>query len=189
MSAQPNITKEVTIQNGLISVNDEVVFERPQMDIKELLRASYQQLGMEYPKFFKMDLLCQLAIIGSEILLRDTQVLAKYPKDRISILLSNSSSSLDTDRRYYDTIKNGDSYFPSPVVFVYTLPSIMCGEIAIRNGIQGENNFLITESYDETFIEAQVSNLFAQGHTDVCISGWVQLEGAGYGLVMFLAER
>lgn len=189
MNARHTITKEVTIAGGQVSVNGEVVFERPSMAIKELLRACYQQLGLEYPKFFKMDLLCQLAFIGSEVLLKDTDILTRYPKDRIAIVLSNTASSLDTDRRYHDTISNADAYFPSPAVFVYTLPSIMCGEIAIRNGILGENNFLVTEGYDEPLLEANIATLFNQGHADACIGGYVQLDRDGYELILFLAEK
>lgn len=189
MDKKATITKEVTIVNGQVSVNGEVVFERnTHTEVKDFLRACYQQLGIDYPKFFKMDLLCQLGFIGSEILLKDTEVLTQYDRHRLGIVLSNSSASLDTDRRYNDTIKDAGAYFPSPAVFVYTLPSIMCGEIAIRNGIQGENHFFVTEAYDAPLLESQISTLFVQGHTDACLGGWVQVEGNNYELVMFWVE-
>jgi hypothetical protein len=96
---------------------------------------------------------------------------------------------LDTDRRYQETISNAEAYFPSPAVFVYTLPSIMCGEIAIRNGIQGENNLLVTEGFDAEVIAQQVELLFSQTQTKVCIAGWAQLEGNSFDLLLFLVEQ
>lgn len=189
MSKPLAITKEVLISQGQVWVNNEVVFERPGMELKDLLRTCYQQLGVEYPKFFKMDLLCQLAFIGSEVLLKDLDLTARHTKENIAVVLSNAAASLDTDRRYHDTIKNTDAYFPSPAVFVYTLPSIMCGEIAIRNGFMGENNFLITDSFNEPLLETHIATLFAQTNTQACLSGWVQVDGSEYELVMYVVER
>lgn len=156
---------------------------------KDLFKSWYNGLGLEYPKFFKMDLLCQLALLGATALLKDTDVLKKYDKDKIAILLSNSSASLDTDQRYHDTIKDANAYFPSPAVFVYTLPSIMCGEIAIKYGIQGENNFLVTEAYNFGLLMEQSNMLFSQTATQACITGWVQVEGDDYEMVMYLIEK
>lgn len=190
MSIKLDISKYVSIRNGKLLVDGDVVLQGDAaLAVKDLFKAWYNELGIEYPKFFKMDLLCQLAFLGSELLLKDTEVLELYPKDSIAILLSNSSASLDTDQRYHDTISNTDAYFPSPAVFVYTLPSIMCGEIAIRNGIQGENNFIATERFDAELLVLQTEMLFSQTDTQACILGWVQLEGNDYELTLYLVEQ
>lgn len=190
MSSNLVISKYVTIRNGQLLVDGNVALQSDAgLAVKDLFKAWYNELGIEYPKFFKMDSLCQLAFLGSELLLKDTEVLERYPKDSIAILLSNSSASLDTDQRYHDTISNADAYFPSPAVFVYTLPSIMCGEIAIRNGIQGENNFLATQGFDALLLVQQTEIFFSQTDTKVCLMGWVQLEGNDYELTLCLVEE
>lgn len=187
MSHQLAISKYVAIRHGNLSVNGKVMLSGDgSLGIKEQLRSWYTQLGIEYPKFFKMDLLCQLAFIGSEVLLNDTALLEKYPRECVAIILSNSAASLDTDRKYQETIAHADAYFPSPSVFVYTLPSIMCGEIAIRNGIQGENNLLVTNMFEPETLFEQIFLLFNQTETQACIGGWVQLDGSEYELLLFL---
>ncbi len=182
-----SIQQRVGIRQGSVLVDGEAILSSSKEGLREILKDWYQQLGIEYPKFFKMDTLCQLAFIGSEVLLKDAHLLELYPKEQIALVLSNSATSLDTDRRYHDTIKNAEAYYPSPAMFVYTLPSIMCGEIAIRNGFQGENSFLVLEQYEENLLQTQIALLFAQGTTQACIGGWVQVDGAEYGLEMFLA--
>jgi hypothetical protein len=190
MNKRLAISKYVAISNGKLSVNGEVLLGVSSgLEVKELFRNWYMALGIDYPKFFKMDMLCQLAFLGSEVLLKDANLLENYATESVAILLSNASASLDTDRRYQETISNAEAYFPSPAVFVYTLPSIMCGEIAIRNGIQGENNLLVTEGFDAEVIAQQVEILFSQTQTKVCIAGWAQLEGNSFDLLLFLVEQ
>jgi len=189
MNKRLAVSKYVAISNGQLSVNGEVLLGGSSgLEVKELFRDWYAALGIDYPKFFKMDMLCQLAFLGSEVLLKGVDLLEHYPKESVAILLSNASASLDTDRRYQETINNAEAYFPSPAVFVYTLPSIMCGEIAIRNSIQGENNLLVTERFDAELLAQQVHLLFSQTQTEVCIAGWVQIEGNRFELLLFLVH-
>ena len=158
------------------------------MELKVLLKNVYKKLELQYPKFFKMDLLCQLAFISNELLLKGKRFLEKYDKDKIAIVLSNSSSSLDTDINYHDTIKEINNYFPSPSMFVYTLPSIMSGEIAIRTGITGENNFFISKLFNPEHIVSYLNSLFNTDSADACLSGWVELDENKYDVFMFTVE-
>lgn len=184
------ISKYVVIRKARLLVDGAVVLkENAGLAVKDLLKNWYKELGIEYPKYFKMDQLCQLAFLGAEVLLKDSDALVSNDKDKIAILLSNSSASLDTDQRYHDTISNASAYFPSPAVFVYTLPSIMCGEIAIRNGIRGENNFLATEGFDAGLLAQQTQILFSQTDTQACILGWAQFDVNGYELAFYLVEK
>jgi hypothetical protein len=189
MSSGLIISKHVHIGKDGIRLNGEVIYpELKGFTAWELLKELYNTLNLQYPKFFKMDALCQLAFISAELLLNDKDILNKYLKEQIAILLSNSASSLDTDRRYYDTIKDPDKYFPSPTVFVYTLPSIMNGEIAIRHGITGENNFLVSEKFDAALMVASVKDLFVFTDTQACITGWVEVDGDNFQALMYLVE-
>lgn len=183
------ISSYVSIVNYKVILNNKPYY-RAEEDTspKEFFRSLYGKLGLDHSKFFKMDAQCQLAFISNELLLQGQSQLEKYPKDKIGIVLSNSASSLDTDRRYYDTIKTADQYYPSPSTFVYTLPSIMSGEIAIKNGITGENNFFVSEVFNPELITSYVTDLFSTGMVEACISGWVNLEKGQFESFMCLVE-
>lgn len=100
----------------------------------------YRRYAGDYPKFFKMDTLSRLGFIAAELLLKDEQV--------ESVILANRSASIKNDTDYLATIKEGN-YYPSPALFVYTLPNIVTGEIAIRHHIQGETSFYILDKPEE----------------------------------------
>jgi hypothetical protein len=134
------IRKTVRIINGIVAVDGTTVLEdREQLAFPEFIRAAYKFAGMSYPKFYKMDNLCKLALIASEFLLKDTDVIERHGKDQLGLIVQNASSTYDTDMEYQATIDDHANYFPSPAVFVYTLPNIMLGEICIRHKIFGEN--------------------------------------------------
>ena len=100
----------------------------------------YRRYAGDYPKFFKMDTLSRLGFIAAELLLKDEQVEA--------VILANRSASIKNDTDYLSTIRD-DNYYPSPALFVYTLPNIVTGEIAIRHHIQGETSFYILDKPEE----------------------------------------
>lgn len=57
--------------------------------------------------------------------------------------MANRSASLDSDRRHQAIIDAGDGCGASPAVFVYTLPNIMLGQVAIKHGLKGESTFCV----------------------------------------------
>ena len=95
------------------------------------------------PKFYKMDPLCRLGFVASELLLQAEGDRRDTPRDDRAIILFNRSSSIQADEAYQASIQDAEDYFPSPAAFVYTLPNIVTGEIAIRNHYQGETSFYI----------------------------------------------
>jgi hypothetical protein len=113
----------------------------------------------------------------------------RYRKERVGLVLSNSSSSLDTDLVYTETIRDRANYFPSPSVFVYTLPNIMNGEICIRHKFRGENTFLIAERFDSALLYTAIREAMDNNRSDVCIGGWVELLRDRYESLLFLVER
>jgi hypothetical protein len=170
------ISKEVVYRNGqlLFSVSS-----------GDLIAAAYQYFKLLYPKFFKMDPLSRLGWLTAELLLAENWDSAAYrPKD-IAIVLSNAHSSLDTDYKYNDTIRD----IPSPSVFVYTLPNIMIGEISIRHGFKGESAFFLSPSFDPTLLAGYTNLLLQQGIAKAAIVGWVDLLGDDYKAALFLIER
>jgi hypothetical protein len=115
----------------------------------------------------------------------------RYLSDEIGILLINSSSTLDTDDRYNKTIADKSNYFPSPAVFVYTLPNIMVGEISIRNKIMGENITFVAEKYNPQNLHDFVEMLFLNERIKGCICGWVEFDrdGQNYESLMYFVEK
>ena len=141
-----SVKKYAYIDNSIVDANGE------EMPNKDGLNGLYRSLGIDYPKFFKMDKLSKLGFLASEFVFGNSE-----RPENMSLICFNSSSSLDTDCHYQTTIEE-DNYFPSPSVFVYTLPNIVAGEIAIRNKFTGETSFYISEHIDFEMIEHTIKN-------------------------------
>ena len=118
------------IKNGKIIFNDEILFENKETDFHSFSKSIFKFLEISYPKFFKMDSLSKLAFLASEIILSK---LVNEDKNNLALIFANHSSCLSTDIKHKQSIANPDEYFPSPAVFVYTLPNICLGEISIRH--------------------------------------------------------
>jgi 3-oxoacyl-(acyl-carrier-protein) synthase len=128
-----------TVQNNQIKKNSQIIFETPaDATFREFIKSAYKNLDIDYPKFYKMDDLCKLAFIIFEYLVKDIPDFENINKKKSALIFGNTTSSLDTDLKHQQSISDSENYFPSPAVFVYTLPNIMLGEIAIRHKIQGE---------------------------------------------------
>ncbi|MBN1416849.1 MAG: hypothetical protein JW973_17255 [Bacteroidales bacterium] len=151
--------------------------------------AVYKYFEVQYPKFYKMDKLSKLGFLSAELLLRDKEISQKYAGHEVGIILMNAASSLDTDRHYQDTITDRANYFPSPAVFVYTLPNIVIGEISIRHKLFGEGAFFIQEEFDPTFMVTYIKHLFDTGVIQCCLAGWVEVEGDNYESAVYFVEK
>ena len=120
---------------------------------KPALISLYKQHIGDYPKFYKMDGLCRLAFVASELLLQASRTAETGKAERAEaseltstdVLIFNRNSSIAADREHIATISDPGNYYPSPSVFLYTLPNILTGEIAIRNGFTGETSLFIAE--------------------------------------------
>lgn len=140
---------------------------------KELLTELYRRYVKEYPKFYKMDMLSRLGFISTELLI-ETEGLERFiPTDSRAIILFNNSSSIHTDKEYLKTIQDSDDYYPSPSLFVYTLPNIVTGEIAIRNSYFGETSFYMLGYENEDLMEKVQEASFLDGTTKSMITGWL----------------
>lgn len=84
----------------------------------------------------------------------------------------NSSSSIATDRKYMETITT-DNYFPSPSLFLYTLPNIVTGEIAMRNNYHGETSFFILPRRDDGLMNQIALSTFQDPEVKSIITGWL----------------
>ncbi len=153
------------------------------------MKSIYKHYDIKYPKYFKMDNLCKIAFIASEIVLKGNEHIKELDPTKVGVILQNSHSSIDTDTKYNDTIKDKSNYFPSPAVFVYTLPNVMIGEICIRNKFQGENTCFIAKQFNPEFVTEYVGELLGSGKLDACIAGWADYMDGEYSSMLFLVEK
>lgn len=178
------ITVFCTITAGSVYKNGKPAFQRPGLNAAGFLDELYRHEAIAYPKFHKMDHLCKLGILATEILLKGSDHGKKYREDETGIVLSNANASLDVDLKYAGTMKT----VASPALFVYTLPNIVIGEIAIRHRFKGENAFFVFKSFHGNFIAGYVNGLFNNGLVQCCICGWLDFLGEDYRAMLILVE-
>lgn len=157
-----------------------VMVDGMQLPLKQgghgLLTDIYKQKIGDYPKYYKMDGLCRLGFVASELLLQaEGKVRFEECVDR-AVVLFNRSSSISSDKKYLESIQDKDNYFPSPSVFVYTLPNIVTGEIAIRNHYHGETSFYILPSKDEGQMKEVLETAFMDTQSKSVLTGWIDYE-------------
>lgn len=186
MTKEKNIiTASCTISNNHVYKNGVQIFEGKGSKASELMTELYSFISPDYPKFYKMDNLSKLGWLATEILLKDSFRAGDYSMEEVGVVLSNSNASLDTDLRYIKTV----SEYPSPSLFVYTLPNIVIGEICIRHKFQGENAFFIFDHFQPEFLHQYTSGLLDGNVLKVCICGWVDILADSYHAVLFLVEK
>jgi hypothetical protein len=182
------ITSYCRIKNQTIEVNGKTIPITENNTGAGFLIEAYKQLGLNYPKFHKMDAMCKLGFIATEAALQGSGFIERNKPENIAIVITNKSSSLDTDRVHQNSINDIDKYLPSPSVFVYTLPNIIIGEIAIKNKIIGENAFFVAESFDEKLLVMHNKLLINQSQTTALISGWVDYDNGVCDALIYLVE-
>ena len=122
-----------------------------------------------------MDGLCKLGFLASELLMRCDHDGQQTEDEQRAVILFNHSASIDTDQHYLASFLPED-YFPSPSLFVYTLPNIVTGEIAIRHHLHGETSFYCLASRNEQLMtQIQQAALSDQATTSM-ITGWIDYE-------------
>jgi hypothetical protein len=121
-----------------------------------------------------MDALSKLGFLSSELLFaasdRDTH------KEDTGIILFNKSASLEADVKYQKTIQHRKDFFPSPSDFVYTLPNIVTGEIAIRNKIHGETVFYIFPEFQGDRIYEIIEETLSFSGMNFLLAGWTEID-------------
>lgn len=158
--------------------------ESGNLSFAEFSKKIYKQEEMNYPKFFKMDNLCKLSILTAEFILNSV----KNKTENTAIVLSNNASSLDTDRKHQQSIQNMDSFYPSPSVFVYTLPNIAIGEISIKHQFKSENAFFVSEKINEQLLYDYTTVLIANKKSNSVLCGWVNFDDDDYEAFLYLVS-
>lgn len=165
--------EEVILDQRKIWEGKEELGEQEGLEHHSLLTSLYKQMIGDYPKFYKMDGLSRLGFVASEILLNAEK--GETDEER-AIIFFNHSSSIASDRNYKESINDKDNYFPSPSIFVYTLPNIVTGEIAIRNHFHGETSFFILPEKDEKMMEEILQASCRDAQSKSFLTGWIDYE-------------
>jgi len=189
MNMNPVITDFCHIKNNQVFHHGNLVFAAESGDnSRDFIKAAFRNTDAKYPKFFKMDDYSKLGLLAVEILMKSKPLTEEQTKTT-GIVLSNSQATLVTDQQFQETIQYDNDFFPSPAVFVYTLPNIMAGEIAIRHRLYGENAFFVSSSFDFEWHEFYVNELFNSRKIESCLSGWVDVENNRMEAFVYLVQN
>ncbi len=134
------------------------------------LRKIYSELQLDYPKFYKMDVLSKMALLADALL--ENELFISQEND-LQLIFANASSSKRTDSDFIHSYAVEGA--PSPSLFVYTLPNIVTGELAIRRKRFGENVFFISLEFDPQLFLDQISFAFQRGNRQ-CLCAWVEAD-------------
>ena len=176
------------VRNYRVTIDGKTLVETAPADT--LLTELYKTHVGDYSKFYKMDPLCRVGFMASELLLTAEDCRQKQWGESRGVVLFNATSSLADDRNYQATIDDSETAFPSPSLFVYTLPNVLTGEIAIRNHYYGETNFVVLPEFDSNTMSAIIEMTFCDKHLQSLVTGWVDCyDETNYNVLMFIVER
>lgn len=181
-----------SIENNEIVLNGTTIFKIEPTNFADFSKQAYRNFEISYPKFFKMDSLSKLAFLGAELLLKSNpsdSELADEIENNTALVLANKSSSLDTDVKYQESISDEENYYPSPAVFVYTLPNICLGEISIRHQLKSENSFFIFDAFNPEFISNYANILLQTNKAETVLCGWVEFFNEEYKAFLCLVGK
>ena len=172
------VSHEIEITTTSVVLNGQAI--AVQQTGEKMLVELYRRYVGDYPKFFKMDTLSRLGFIAAELLLKPSDISSQIS----AVILANRSASIKNDTDYLATISEGN-YYPSPALFVYTLPNIVTGEIAIRHHIQGETSFYILDKPEE--LDSIIRSSLA-AHRAPILAGWCECSEANnfYAKLQFI---
>ena len=167
----------MTITHHVHLTPEALVIDGKEVETGCQLTDLYKRYIGDYPKFYKMDGLSRLGFVAAELLLQAErgERLTGTPKPRCdrAIILFNNTSSMVADRHYWATVRDLEASFPSPAHFVYTLPNIVVGELAIRHQYRGETSFYILPERRDDIMRQVVSAALADSTMSSALTGWI----------------
>lgn len=171
------------ITTNEVLVNGKSVFKSDTTEFSSFIKAAYKEFEIDHSKFFKMDNLSKLAFIASDALLKDE------PEKNMALIFSNNASSLDTDRKHQSSIADSESFYPSPAVFVYTLPNICLGEISIKHQLYSENSFFVFEDFNADVLSNYANSLLTDKKAEKALCGWVNIDDGKYEAFLYVVAK
>jgi len=122
-------------------------------------------------RFFKMDLFSRLAYVATGLLAKDS--LAGYAPEDIALFIFTRNGSVLADRKHLSTFSNPENFYPSPAVFINTLPNVVLGEIAVMNTIKGETTLVMLPCRDDAWMDRIIKATLSCTRPSVMIYGWI----------------
>lgn len=157
---------------GFLNSHSGQVYMAARMDTESL----YHAMQLDYPRFFKMDKLSQVAFLLAEDLLKNDQ-----PGSDCSIQIWNKHSSYTADMQHLVNIEQGVS---GPANFTYTLPNIMLGELSIRYKLFSESAVFVTDAPpDFKQIEETVRLYLNDSKEQRLLAGWIDVADNASGFI------
>lgn len=155
-----------------------------------LLNYLYKNKFINYPKYYKMDGLSQLGLIATEILLEHEGKQRFVECENRAIVFFNKNASNHADKRYLKTILDEENFYPSPSEFVYTLPNIVNGEIAIRNKYNGETCFYVLPEKNKKLMNEILQTTFHDSKMESILTGWIEyLSDEDFEAELFIIKK
>lgn len=170
--------------NNVLSIN----LDSTEMTDGNILTAIYRKIGVDYPKFFKMDAFSKTGVLLSDLLFyQQNSQKVNDVKNKGAVIVFSISGTYQTDVKFENTISDAQNFFPSPAIFVYTLPNIVTGEIALRHGMHGETAYYSTQKFNPAQIESIVSDAIPN---DSCVFvAWIDCDSPQqYGIMFVVAN-
>jgi hypothetical protein len=152
----------------------------------QFLTSFYHTLELNYPKFHKMDSLSKAAILALEVLRTEKDPFQNCTDDNIAFIIANQSASSETDEKFIQSYSEMGN--PSPSLFVYTLPNILIGEIAIKHKWYGENTFFVQDSFDANLFVEQ-AKMYLNNGNETCLCAWIDSKKENLDCFMFTLNK
>ena len=138
-----------------------------------MLKELYLRYMGDYPKFYKMDPLCRLGLVAAELLVQSEGEERPARRTDRAVILVGSSASIVSDKAFLETVQDPEACYPSPSIFVYTLPNIVAGEIAMRNHYHGETAYYVLPHKDWHYIHRLVAHTLSDPAIHSVLGGWI----------------
>lgn len=180
------LVSTVSLNSHRLMVNGKLIQANDGKNTNEWLHFLFRLSGVDYPKFYKMDALCQAAVCSVEMMKQSSSDFPPSQAANTSILISNRHSSAETDKQFINSYVNSGN--PSPSLFVYTLPNIIIGELSIRHKWFGENLCFITEKFSPSLLMEYIQ-LLPSSNTEYVIGGWIDFVDNRLDSFIFLLKE
>ncbi len=129
-------------------------------------------LPSPYKPFGRMDFFSKVGFSGIYFAVKDAgEAVDAAAMENTGIIASSVYGCIDTDKRFFDTIKSDHGKNASPALFAYTLPNTFLGEASIYFGFKGEN-FIINENNQTGLTALKMGlDLLCRGESDFVVCG------------------
>lgn len=171
-----------TLHSTLSTLNEIAHYRLP---AESELTKVYRQHINDWPKYFKMDSLSKMGFVGTQMALQ--QLDGVPDSEHTCVIMANRISSTKDNREFAATIEDHNQYFPSPALFVYTVPNVVTGEIAIRHHLFGETSFYILNKEED--LEPILQSTAQTTNANILIVGWLEEEEANIRILEISKNR